>query len=122
MSLPSRTAEASLYKTSNHYGIFSTDLTGPDTAGTTWPYSGARVVPAGDVTVFGCPCSTGSTGTTGGGTTSGGTTSGPPGVCQCSSVLGIGCSVSSNSCNPGFVPQCNCGVTGNSCQCVPSAQ
>ena len=58
----------------------------------------------------------------GGGTGSTGTGGGNPGVCQCSSFLGAGCSVSGNSCNPGFVPQCNCGVLGNSCQCVPSLQ
>jgi hypothetical protein len=80
-----------------------------------WSVSGTGVVSAGsDVTCnCGCPCS----GSTGGGGGGGGSSN--PGVCQCSSVLGIGCSVSSNSCNPGFVPSCNCGVTGNSCQCVP---
>ncbi len=83
------------------------------------PYLGAGVVSAGsDVTCnCGCPCA----GATGGGGGTGGTGGGggSPGVCQCSSVLGIGCSVSANNCNPGFVPVCNCGVIGNSCQCVP---
>ncbi len=86
------------------------------------PYPGAGVVSAGsDVTCnCGCPCggTTGGTGGTGGGGGGGGTGN-QPGVCQCSSVLGIGCSVSANNCNPGFVPVCNCGVFGNSCQCVP---
>lgn len=82
------------------------------------PGLAAEVVSAGsDVTCnCGCPCG----GTSGGGGT--GTGGGPgsgSGTCQCSSVLGIGCSVSSNNCNPGFTPVCNCGVVGNSCQCVP---
>jgi len=80
------------------------------------PNLGAGVESAGsDVTCnCGCPCG----GTTGG--TGGGTPPPPPnpGVCNCSSVLGIGCSVSANHCNPGFVPQCDCGAFGNSCQCV----
>jgi hypothetical protein len=42
----------------------------------------------------------------------------PPGLCQCSSFLGIGCSVSVNNCNDGFVPACNCGLFSNLCGCV----
>jgi|SRR5579863_693798 len=75
---------------------------------------GAGVVPA-DSQTCNCNCAGGA----GGSTTDGPP---PPGICACSSILGIGCSTSSNSCNPGYVPQCNCGVIGNSCQCVPSAQ
>lgn len=41
-----------------------------------------------------------------------------PGVCQCSSFLGIGCSVSVNNCTQGFVPSCNCGLFSNECGCV----
>lgn len=84
-----------------------------------WPFLGAGVVSAGsDVTCnCGCPCS-GTTGGGGGTGGTGGTGGGPPGVCQCTSVVGFGCSVSANNCNPGFVPTCNCGIFGNSCQCV----
>jgi hypothetical protein len=83
------------------------------------PYEEAVVSAGSDVTCnCGCPCG----GTSGGGT-SGGTGPGGPGggsgTCQCSSVAGIGCSVSSNNCNPGFTPVCNCGLISNSCQCVP---
>ena len=74
---------------------------------------GVRVVSPAQTTQN-CNCSGG------GGST--GTGGGNPGVCNCSSVLGAGCSVTGNSCNPGFVPQCNCGFLGNSCQCVPSLQ
>jgi hypothetical protein len=102
--LPGFTAESSMVSAS----LFSAH-------DSLWPLSGAGVVSAGsDVTCnCGCPCS----GSTGG--TTGPPPPPPPGVCQCSSVLGIGCSVSANNCNPGFVPTCNCGVFGNSCQCVP---
>lgn len=41
-----------------------------------------------------------------------------PGHCECSSILGIGCSNSADHCNEGYVPACNCGLFGNSCQCV----
>jgi hypothetical protein len=104
--LPGFSAESSMVNAS----VFSTH-------DSFWPLSGAGVVSAGsDVTCnCGCPCS----GTTGGGGGTGGGGTSNPGVCQCSSVLGIGCSVSANNCNPGFVPTCNCGVFGNSCQCVP---
>lgn len=78
----------------------------------------AGVVSAGSE-ICNCNCAGGSGSTGGSGTTTTGGGLGPPGICSCSSVLGIGCSTSSNSCNPGFVPQCNCGVFGNSCQCVP---
>jgi hypothetical protein len=82
--------------------------------------SGARTAQPETGVVFAgsdiCNCNCGGASGTSPGST---TTAGPPGICSCSSVLGIGCSTSSNSCNPGFVPQCNCGVFGNSCQCVP---
>ena len=104
--LPGFTAESSVVSGSSFYARHSFSLN-----------LGGGVESAGsDVTCnCGCPCA-GSTGGTGGGPPP------PPpnpGVCNCSSVLGIGCSVSGNNCNPGFVPQCNCGVIGNSCQCVP---
>lgn len=85
----------------------------------TFPTLGAEtgVVAAGSE-ICNCNCAGGqpSSGTS---TTSTSGTSGSPGVCSCSSFLGFGCSTSSNSCNPGYVPVCNCGVIGNSCQCVP---
>jgi hypothetical protein len=78
--------------------------------------SDAKVMPAGSE-ICNCNCAGGqpSSGSAAAGT------AGPPGVCSCSSVAGLFCSISSNSCNPGFVPQCNCGVIGNSCACVPGA-
>ena len=106
--LPGFTAESSMVSARPFRGRSSSS-----------PKLSAGVESAGsDVTCnCGCPCggSTGGTGTTGSG-------GGPPGDCQCSSVLGIGCSTSANNCNPGFVPKCDCGLIGNSCQCVPSAQ
>jgi len=103
MRLPGFTAESSVMNAggSGAYDAFS-------------PFAGEGVVSAGsDVTCnCGCPCS----GTSGG--TGGGSSPPAPGTCNCSSVLGVGCSVSANHCNPGFTPQCDCGVFGNSCQCV----
>lgn len=76
-----------------------------------WPNLGAGVVSAGSDVTCNCGCPCGGTGSTGGTPTGAGT-------CQCSSILGAGCSVSGNNCNPGYTPVCNCGVLGNSCQCV----
>jgi hypothetical protein len=102
--LPGFTAGLSLMKAGDFGALFS--RSGALGAGV--------ILPSGSVNCnCGCPCPGGSGGTTGGGT---------PGVCQCSSIAGVGCSTTSNSCNPGFVPQCSCGVLGNSCQCVPSSQ
>jgi hypothetical protein len=38
--------------------------------------------------------------------TSGSVLPASPGHCECSSVLGIGCSVTGNHCNEGFTPSC----------------
>jgi hypothetical protein len=102
--LPGFTAESSLMRSNAFRSCHSPSHT-----------LGAAVVPSQSLN---CNCG-GSGGSTGTGT---GTGTGSPGMCQCSSVLGIGCTATVNSCNPGFVPQCNCGLLGNSCQCVASAQ
>ena len=104
MSLPWFTAEASLSSVFAPSPFLTRESSSPD--------SRTGVVFAADSQTCNCNCGGGS-----GGTGTGGPP--PPGVCSCSSVLGIGCSVSSNSCNPGFVPRCDCGLIGNSCQCVP---
>ena len=91
---------------------FSTWSTGPYLASGAPARKPAAGVVAADSQTCNCNC--------GGGAGSGGTGGQTnPGVCACSSLLGAACSTTSNSCNPGFVPACNCGVLGNSCQCVP---
>jgi hypothetical protein len=100
--LPGFTAESSLMR-SNAFRACST----PSRA------FGAGIVPSQSLT---CNCggSGGSTGTSSTGT-------GSPGQCNCSSVLGVGCTNTFNGCNPGFGPQCSCGLLGNSCNCVPTS-
>ena len=101
MRLPGFSAEASVETAIN---VIVAALRGQ-------PNLRGRVVSAGTETVN-CNCG-------GGGTNP---NQGPPGVCACSSIAGVGCSNTGNQCNPGFTPQCSCGLLGNSCQCVPSAQ
>jgi hypothetical protein len=89
------------------------------------PNSGSDVTSAGSE-ICNCNCGGGCPGGAsggGGGTTGGGPPPPPPqpGVCECSSVLGVGCNVSSNHCNPGFVATCNCGLFSNACNCLPGA-
>jgi len=104
MRLPGFNAETSLGKASNLIAAAAREQ----------PNLGVGVLSAGSDT-FNCNCGSGGSGGTGGS----GNPPPPPGVCNCSSVLGVGCSVSANHCNTGFVPRCDCGVFGNSCQCVP---
>lgn len=103
MKMPGFTAESSTWSGApfRAHWLFSPDL-------------GLGVIPA-DSQTCNCNC--------GGGSGGGGTTNNPPptGTCACSSFLGAGCSVTGNSCLPGFVPQCNCGFLGNSCNCVPGS-